>query len=264
MSKRVLQILAALMLAYTSRASVIEDGKTWLMGRCYEPEFFKTSFEYFTAEVAGDTVVNGLPAKKILQRFLNSDKVCIYIVRETDGVIQLQYNVDNPTSYVQPGDFVDIMKFNLSDGERIKRISALDGYDEEFLIASYKTTHIINGRECKEFSISIDFIPDKSITCLLEDVGASYSDPYVSWITHFWYTDGRYPKVLYTWMIECRKNGRLIFSGSEFSVPFEDAGICQIEAKTEQENIFFNLQGYRVTVPQKGKIYIQNNRKILL
>ena len=74
-------------------------------------------------------------------------------------------------------------------------------------------------------------------------------------------TGGDYP---YYMMVKCQHNGKTLYDHSEELTSILDSttGVCEIES-VEYSEIYYNLQGNKVSNLQKGELYICNGKKIL-
>lgn len=248
--------------AVSGTAAVIEAGKSWLMGRrSHMPMSPESKVEYFTVDIVGDTLVNGLEAKKLVQKFVDSDVECTYVVREQDGLIQL---LNETVDYGNgTGDFFNVMTLNLTNGQGIDRINYEENDETDKLLAKYIKTHNIEGQECREFEIVDEFSGDH-ISCWVENIGASWSDPYLSWMTLFPYVTGSRETFDGIFIVECCQNGKKIFGWRDFAVPVEDAGIKSVNLAEGKPHVTYDLQGRMVNNLEKRKIYLRGGRKVIL
>lgn len=193
--------------------------------------------------------------------FLTGDKEeATYVVYEDNGSIKLLFrNIELAAPedlWINEGVFFEIMSFNFNDEGCIDRYSALEGINDGQLKATLANTHLINDTEHKEYAIQLSDFPGDIISCWIEGIGASWSDPYISWTTFFPYTTPHRPTFSGAFMLECRQNGEIIFKSKDFSRQVEYSSIRNIVSSEDSNIQIFDLQGRKVVKPQKGQIYI--------
>ena len=64
-----------------------------------------------------------------------------------------------------------------------------------------------------------------------------------------------------TYMIECRDNGKLIYSKDDFVKGWDANGISLPTVKKADGSAVYSISGSRLSAPQKGEVYIQNGKK---
>lgn len=272
MKSRILCSLVLAGFALSAVANIVEDGRSWLMGRVtsvFSEEQNGEQCSYFTAKVTGDTIVNGLACKKIKQHFPEGGTEDVtYVVHEDNGTIRLL--LDHPDTfgidlYVKEGEFFDIMSFNFYDEQYVDRYCAYNNSKDSPLKATLVNTHVINGYKHNEYSIEISDMPGTVLSCWVEGIGASWSDPYTSWITFFPYTTPSRPTFTGAYMLECSQNGEVIFTAQDFSMPVEYANIRDIHSAQDKSasSLIFDLQGRQIAQPQRGQIYIRQGKKFV-
>lgn len=244
--------ICALLIAMCANAEdLLVDGKSWLCEREYrqlnsELEWVSTTQRY-TIEVVKDTIVD----KKICKLMLSTmegetNKIIGY---EENGIIYHVFSVwNNP----QRNLFLPYLNFNANKGETLQTYYIMD---EDCILSpdGYITVtdiKAIKGRKVMTMSNGAQWV---------EGIGASLGENH--WLTDIFYAMPTDPG---TWiidrdeMLECRQDGELIWSSSDF------ADIRIVAFRKDAQSIIFDLQGRRVVKPIEGHCYIRSSKKFVM
>lgn len=244
--------ICALLIALCANAeNLLIDGKSWLCEREYrqlnsELEWVSTTQRY-TIEVIKDTIVDNKICKVMLRAADGeTDKIVGY---EDNGMIYYVYSaLNNP----QQNFFLPYMNFNANKGETLQKYSFVD---EVYTLEpnggiTVTEEDVVNGRKVITLSNGAQWV---------EGIGASLGENH--WLTDIYYAIPTGPGA---WiidrdeMLECRQDGELIWSSSDF------ADIKIVAFRKDAKSIIFDLQGRRVVKPIEGHCYIRSNKKFVM
>lgn len=242
--KQLLVILFALFCMQTNAQEyhpMLKDGRSW---KLVSPSIFMNEYDlYFTVSVAGDTLVNDIPCKKIVTK--------CDIPKPWDRGTYIYscdaaYEKDGRIYAHDPWEqkFRLLMDFNLRKGdtydEMDRKIQDVD-YVE---IQGQKHRRIVLWRGSDETD------------CWIEGIGASDD---LHWIELEARPTGNY---YYSVMIGCYDDDKLIFTRSDmvYIKPVPNA-VEQVKAEPSGDNRTYDMAGRRILSPQKGEVYIKNGEK---
>lgn len=163
----------------------------------------------------------------------------LYLVTENEG--------SKPT-------YNALMNFNCSKGDLISlRNSKNEVMGRNLVYDSHKKE--IDGEVCRE--LQIGRLEDSShMGCWVEGIGSSTAMT----LTSFERPTLAGAKSSTFRMLECRKDGKVIFTSKDFTAS-PDASLSEINASSETDLTVYDLLGRRIAKPIDGKIYIQNGKK---
>lgn len=245
--RKIFVSLAVLAAMSVQAEDLLVNGKSWLC-EC-DFHLLNTDFVWdvtkqrYTIEVVGDTLVNDKPCKLLVKNIEGrSSKIVGY---EEGGVV---YRVIGNSS-----DFLPFIDFSARQGDELQSYKYYDeNFDEEPLVPAGRITVVreetINGRRALTLSNGAQWV---------EGVGSSRGEGF--WLTEIsWCMPAGAGACFISneRMLECRQNGELIWSASDFT------GIKTIQAETASGKVY-DLRGRRVENPEPGRIYITNSSKVL-
>lgn len=254
---------------------VLEDGKSWTIGRygydyASRKDFSHLEAPYLKFEVTGDTVILGKPCKIVTCGNTN------YFLYEETGKLYYYHEFQKYTgpgsAYEKAAGFSEYADFNAQVGDSLRCYYSEDLLHEENPYRTYVPTNVatvtdLNGTERKEIQFRLDERHFDFNHYLLSDSETAFSDRYVPFVSQepkprgFSWVEGigitRSDKALsrsaimaanglppgFHFIVECQKDGKTIFRNSDFGVK-ADYGL--LSARTI-------VPGRSWTVEQNGK-----------
>ncbi|MBP3537533.1 MAG: hypothetical protein J6J93_08365 [Muribaculaceae bacterium] len=241
------------LLAIEDYKPLLVEGKSWKIWFEY-PRMDDESWDrYYTYSVSGDTIVDGLTCKIVVNDETGSKTVLL----EHDKVIW-RY-VGFPTYPI----FVPCIDFNLHKGDNVGANYQFVKTDER-----YRNSYILSELfVLTEDEVEIDGISYRRLGVGSE--GGSVLDYWVEgigaygecYITLWPRPTGPYYYIRFS-MHECRENGECIFTKDDF---FKGtlSGVESVALPVADENAVYDLQGRRRDDIGKGEIYIRGGKKML-
>ena len=231
-------LMFALLCAMSANAyeyiPMLTNGKSWTVA--YVLYFSMESRVIYT--VTGDTLVNGRQCKKIhVENQLYNSQYDIAAYEENQKLYSYEYS--------EGDDPLLLLDFNRHVGDYI--ISTNDGeWGAQVTKVDYIT---VNGITRKRIVFGDDGV---DVPCWVEGVGANFdcfASPYQRPTNGSFY-----------YLLECRDNGKLIFSQSDFDIPLSVDNVTN-DVKESNSKIY-SQDGVRLNkIPDKG-IYIKDGKKI--
>lgn len=208
---------------------MLMEGKSWTVWHLYHVNKEET----LTYTVSGDTIVDGRTCKRIIVEPLEKDYKYSVAAYEEDGKLYAyQFSSDG-----KPVLLLDFSK-NVGD-EQFYRGNKVESVD-------YIT---VNGVTRKR----ILFASSHSETpCWVEGIGANYD----CWATNI----ARPSNGSVYYLLECRENGELVFSQSDFGVTMSVGSVRQ-DNKAKKDGAKYSLGGIRLSSASNCPVYIQGGKK---
>ena len=236
----------------TSHLKFFEDGKSWLwqidlyIDRVHETKIW-------TETVAGDTIVDGRPAKKIL---LEGDYNGTKIGLEENGVI---YEYGEHPIVNDSICFYPILNFNYNVGDSVF-LDKLYCFGDSALLFEVVKDEIINvkGINRRRLGLKIEVGP---LLYWVEGIGSEsrfsfYLEPMSTYYSYH-----------YT-MLKCfNKDGECIFDYDDFFTStdgIDDVNAGSSDKDRVQDDALYDLSGRRVTGKPRRGIYIKGGQKVLV
>jgi len=228
MTKIYLSLLGFFLALLPCKSQTFTDGKVWnFVQRMYEHDDVESAY---SVTVCGDTVVNGQLCKKLVE--VNQDSPNIrrtFAVFEKDSKIYDVYGANTQL----------LMDFNLNVGDKFNEVGTVVAVDY---------IHVDNAQYRR---MTIDYEKPKFRSYLVEGIGLS-STKYSSYFQNSFY------KVL----VSVYENGKCIFKDSDFAK--QTTGLFQkLQTEEKSNTTLYDLSGGQVLVPQKGHVYIKDNKKVI-
>ncbi|MDE6512665.1 MAG: leucine-rich repeat domain-containing protein [Muribaculaceae bacterium] len=200
----------------TTYHPLLEDGKSWILGQIIHnsaylknhaqmPRYQKVNCEY---KVIGDTIVENTPCKIVATYRADLERWYKYILCEENGIVSM-FNED---FHKQP--FVKLFDFNAKPGNELK-IMPYDSpeplWDHFYLTYTTVDSKFAKGND----QVTRKEIVLNNSSSWVEGIGGSIENwlIYQSILPSGWYSS---PELH---MIECRKDGKTIFSAKDFARP---------------------------------------------
>ncbi|MDE6223004.1 MAG: leucine-rich repeat domain-containing protein [Muribaculaceae bacterium] len=191
---------------------LLENGKSWTIGRTMRWGSYREHNARMpryqmvnTYEVAGDTIVEGLACKVIAIRNSLNESLPKYILHEEAGVISLYHE----SYYKKP--FVKLLDFNVVVGNDLK-VNPIDVMEQ---VWDYDKVYCTPTNE--KFAKGVDEVTRNEIvfngSSWVEGIGASHDN----WLVYNAVFPTTIDLALGRYMIDCRKDGEIIFSNKNFA-----------------------------------------------
>lgn len=208
---------------------MLNEGKSWTVLHIH----FVNVEERINYTVSGDTVVDGRACKRIIVEHPESNYRYATAAYEEDQKLY-SYGLS------EDGKPVLLLDFSKNVGDEL-----FDGGDKVKSV-DYIT---VNGVTRKRIIFDVR---GGETACWVEGVGSNYD----YWIGGFTKpTDG---SVYY--LLECRENGELVFSQSDFGVTMSIDDVRQ-DNKAKKDNARYSLGGVRLSSAANSPVYIQGGKK---
>ena len=221
---------------YAQYLPLLEDGKKW------EIKWAGSGLErYYIDEIVGDTIINDVSYRILNESFLREDGSKVYIWDEYDERETTLYDFD-----LKEGDMfedyvvlcVDTIEIH---GISRKRIGLSDNYYID--LAKYYL-----GDEYDEKD------PKYWLVCWVEGIGSQYSPSH--------YFDWQIAGPSCT-IVRCLIGDECVFTYDDFFAKSVSGISNPISLPSGKDAIIYDLQGRRVTTPQKNGLYIKNGKKFV-
>lgn len=213
---------------------VLSENKVWLYATINRYERTDTT-GFYKITVSGDTIVNHLVCKKILVQNKNGQyPVQIFVAYETDGkVYKVKYD-----------DFTLLFDIGLQRGDYIGNLAQV--------VADNETT--INGMRRKIIVVDsmVDHSGGECYYYIIEGIGVSKDE----FIPNF--NLGNNDE--FCALVSCKDGGFVI--SEEFLRNIETC-VKSPTITNRKDNAYYDLNGIKTGNPQKGKLYICNDKKII-
>lgn len=208
---------------------LLTDGKSWKWETHHEMWNKDT---YATITVCGDSIVGGKKCKKLLFGDISDEDSYYKVAYEDDGAVYTYY--DNK--------FVKVLDFNMQIGD------VTDGGHYKVVD---KDVVDLEGETVRRIKLQLNDWSDKYIVWT-EGVGPN---------TNYYYTalaivDGTSQR-----MIECRDNGKLIYSADDFMQGWGTNGIAAPAVGKASHGTTYDLSGRATTTTKRGEVYISDGKK---
>lgn len=241
--RRILLLFLSAFLCFAANAQtykpILTEGKVWkfrtvnaLMGD-----------RDVTVSVRGDSIIEGRIYKKVVIAYgSDSGKTnwCVPAYEENGKLYAYMYDCVEPENGERP---MPILDFTMHTGD--KNIHDCEVTDEDYAY--------VDGQKVRRIKFGTVKICDME-PVWVEGVGSNV-DFFCSLVD--------YPTNGYsgTYMIECRDNGKLIYSKDDFLNGWGVNGISLPMVTKADNSAIYSVSGSRIAEPQKGEVYIQNGKK---
>ena len=214
---------------------VLSEGKVWRYATVNRYERTDTT-GYYNVTVSGDTIVNHFVCKKILVQNENGLYPCHTFVAYEDGgkVYKVKDNV-----------FTLLFDIGLQKGDNIENLA--------LVVAESET--VINGirRRIIVVDSMVDHFGEEYYYLIIEGVGVSKDE----FIPNF--NLGNNDE--FCTLVSCTDKGTIIIS--EESLRNIETGIKSPTFTNRKDDAYYDLNGIKILIPQKGYLYICNGKKIV-
>ena len=214
---------------------VLSEGKVWRYATVNRYERTDTT-GFYKIMVSGDTIVNHFVCKKILVQNENGQHpVQTFVAYETDGKV---YKVTD-------NDFTLLFDIGLQKGDYIDNLAQV--------VAESET--VINGirRRIIVVDSMVDHFGEEYYYLIIEGVGVSKDE----FIPNF--NLGNNDE--FCTLVSCTDKGTIIIS--EESLRNIETGIKSPTFTNRKNDAYYDLNGIKILIPQKGYLYICNGKKIV-
>ena len=214
---------------------VLSEGKVWRYATVNRYERTDTT-GFYKIMVSGDTIVNHFVCKKILVQNENGQHpVQTFVAYETDGKV---YKVTD-------NDFTLLFDIGLQKGDYIDNLAQV--------VAESET--VINGirRRIIVVDSMVDHFGEEYYYLIIEGVGVSKDE----FIPNF--NLGNNDE--FCTLVSCTDKGTIIIS--EESLRNIETGIKSPTFTNRKDDAYYDLNGIKILIPQKGYLYICNGKKIV-
>ncbi len=228
-------------MAQTTYKPILSNGKIWeaaTINRYHnEPNEPNDTTGRFRVTVIGDTIVNDINCKKIEIVMIGSRlELATAIAREENGKVW-RINED--------GSQTLLLDMSLTIGDQV---------DAGYVIA--EDVICVNGTQRKRLLIDsgVDSSGEDYLYYIVEGIGINKDK---------WIIDGGLGIANdneYCSMTSCIEDGKVIFTSSDFGIPYSSISTVKTDSSNEA---IYDLFGRKVTTPSKGSIYIKANKKII-
>ncbi len=218
-----------------SMSPFFENDKTWVR-KDYDPYMPDNGVFVYKYSVEKDTIVDNVTAKKIHIERLDNDERNSF--REGFAI----YYEENDCIFIvsEEDSFVKLMDFSVNVGDRVR---------EDLIVTKTETINIKGVNRCV-ITIQRDSNPN-DITYWIEGIGAT-KDNYMN---AFESPVGRIDE-----LVNCYLGDKCLYSEEDLNKLNE---IENVITDTDESETLFDLNGQRIRHPQKGKIYIRGEEKVL-
>lgn len=213
---------------------VLSEGKVWRYATVNRYERTDTT-GYYNVTVSGDTIVNHFVCKKILVQNENGLYPCQTFVAYEDGgkvykvkddVFTLLFDIG-----LQKGDYIDNLAQVVAEN-----ITTINGMRRRVIVIDSMVDH--SGGECYYL--------------IIEGVGVSKDE----FIPNFNLGNNNE----FCTLVSCTDKGTII---SEESLRNIETGIKSPTFTNRKDDAYYDLNGIKILIPQKGYLYICNGKKIV-
>lgn len=214
---------------------VLSEGKVWRYATVNRYERTDTT-GFYKIMVSGDTIVNHFVCKKILVQNENGQHpVQTFVAYETDGKV---YKVTD-------NDFTLLFDIGLQKGDYIDNLAQV--------VAESET--VINGirRRIIVVDSMVDHFGEEYYYLIIEGVGVSKDE----FIPNF--NLGNNDE--FCTLVSCTDKGTIIIS--EESLRNIETGIKSPTFTNRKNDAYYDLNGIKILIPQKGYLYICNGKIIV-
>ena len=214
---------------------VLSEGKVWRYATVNRYERTDTT-GFYKIMVSGDTIVNHFVCKKILVQNENGQHpVQTFVAYETDGKV---YKVTD-------NDFTLLFDIGLQKGDYIDNLAQV--------VAESET--VINGirRRIIVVDSMVDHFGEEYYYLIIEGVGVSKDE----FIPNF--NLGNNDE--FCTLVSCTDKGTIIIS--EESLRNIETGIKSPTFTNRKDDAYYDLNGIKILIPQKGYLYICNGKIIV-
>lgn len=214
---------------------ILSEGKVWRYATVNRYERTDTT-GFYKIMVSGDTIVNHFVCKKILVQNENGQHpVQTFVAYETDGKV---YKVTD-------NDFTLLFDIGLQKGDYIDNLAQV--------VAENITT--INGirRRIIVIDSMVDHFGEEYYYLIIEGVGVSKDE----FIPNF--NLGNNDE--FCTLVSCTDKGTIIIS--EESLRNIETGIKSPTFTNRKNDAYYDLNGIKILIPQKGYLYICNGKIIV-
>ena len=214
---------------------VLSEGKVWRYATVTRYERTDTT-GFYKIMVSGDTIVNHFVCKKILVQNENGQHpVQTFVAYETDGKV---YKVTD-------NDFTLLFDIGLQKGDYIDNLAQV--------VAESET--VINGirRRIIVVDSMVDHLGEEYYYLIIEGVGVSKDE----FIPNF--NLGNNDE--FCTLVSCTDKGTIIIS--EESLRNIETGIKSPTFTNRKNDAYYDLNGIKILIPQKGYLYICNGKIIV-
>lgn len=214
---------------------VLSEGKVWRYATVNRYERTDTT-GFYKIMVSGDTIVNHFVCKKILVQNENGQHpVQTFVAYETDGKVYKVTDNDFTLLFdigLQKGDYIDNLAQVVADN-----ITTINGMRRRVIVIDSMVDH--SGGECYYL--------------IIEGVGVSKDE----FIPNF--NLGNNDE--FCTLVSCTDKGTII---SEESLRNIETGIKSPTFTNRKNDAYYDLNGIKILIPQKGYLYICNGKKSYL
>ena len=216
---------------------MLTNGKEW---KCRDVNVMMGNHD-FTVTVCGDSIVDGLVCKKLLYKYEEGSGYAdrYEAAYEENGKVYLCDEMGKREK------FILLLDFTISEGDKVA--SGMEAVDED--VAT------VDGQQVRRLKFDSS-AADGITTIWVEGVGASVNR---FCTTMEWPTNG----YVGSYMLECRDNGRLIYTAEDFQKGWLVNGITTTEAVSNRTSATWDLSGRRIKTHNIKEVYIKDGKKIL-
>ena len=228
MNKVFLFLSIALFAILPCQSQTLSDGRVWnFVQRMYEHDNIEKAY---TVSVSGDTIANGQQCKKLVKVYQEDpDHPTTFAAFEKDAKI---YGVFGEETKL-------LLDFSLRVGDKANEFGTVSSVD------------YIDINNVRHKRITIFYDKYNYYSYLVDGIGWSSTKYSAYEVTSY-----------YDVLVSVSENGKCIFKDSDFSKhPTGIDNKPEIEKKDDAP--WYDLSGRRVLVPQKGRVYIKGNKKVI-
>lgn len=216
--------------------SLFQEGRTWVLLYMGNEEYF-----YRTVEVSGDTIIGGIECKKLHLYEDDGSEYETYGGYEDGGKVYVSNSKESAES---DSKFRLVMDFSMHKDDVFYGAEG-----RECRVLSDDTIEV-NGIERRRLTVQTYYYGGYWVEGIGYNCGAATMDSTQDWNSLNYY------------VYECYDNGELVFKLSDFNSPVI-TGIEAVDADTNADGAIYDVTGMRVKVPEKGRIYIRNGKKLM-
>lgn len=256
--KKIMLLLAICTVAGAHGESLLTDGTSWVCERTYRELNhdldWEETFQRVELEVSGDTVVEDRVCKIVRQQ-VNGVAIRPIVAYEAEGVV---YHVFNTMTERGGNLFLPYMDFNARKGDVLTRYSYYMEFESDF--EPWGTIEVVGEEMVTAHGLTRRVLTLANGNKWVEGVGSMRGFDDNSWLTSIFYI---MPSGEGAWgirndhMVECRRDGVLIWSESDFTAIHE----IGVDARADNAAVY-DLQGRRVESTLPGRIYVTGGRKV--
>ncbi len=257
-----MKLLSILLLALYAFAASAQTPKAVIEGRewIYKAYDFGSNYD-MSIKINGDTIVDDIACKKLLYK-KDTDAVVVGYIYETNKGQVYIYCENNSIDIVPNATFLNLGKwvktndFSLEVGDYITHMSVYgsDVFEEDTRVLT-KDTIIVKGTKKAKWTTQES---DSGIKwSIVEGIGNSKYGIFC----YLGYRQAVASRPTY-YFKSCNDNGVCIFGQGDFNAP-SVTGIKDINAKNQDNEIIYDLQGRKHTSPTTKGLYIKNDKKVI-